>query len=398
MPKNTIPLSDTQIKKAKKKEKDYAFYDGGGLQITIKKSGSKVFEFRYKSPITKKWQKITIGKYPILSLAKAREERLELQKLLQDNIDPKLGKKGKTVKDVAEEFKAKIKKETAFNTYKRNAGAIDRDIIRYLGDVSIKELTRFHIIDLLKDVEGRGLGYSVKLVHNLCTRMLRYALGVGYIEHNVSRDVDRDAIIAKVKPKNFAHIVDPKKLQELMCKIKNSPLTPTVSLGLMFIIHTFLRPFNVRFLEWKEVDFDKKIILIDASKMKTRKPHIVPLSDVSIHILKEAQKINGGNQYVFLTINKKVMSDATLNRALERLGYKGIQTSHGFRHTASTILNENIPKHGVHTSAIERQLAHIEGGVRGVYNKAEYISERVKLMHWWSSFLSSLCTFEDYKV
>jgi len=395
MARNTKPISDTQIKKAKSKEKDYAFFDGGGLQLTVRKSGSKVFEFRYKSPVTQKYQKITIGKYPIVSLAKAREERLTLQKQRHNHIDPKLEKiaKDMTVKNVAEEFKIKIHKEIAPNTYKRNAGAIDRDIVRFLGHLNIKDLTRFHIIGLLKDVESRGLGYSVKLVHNLCTRILRYAVGMGYIEHNVSLDVDRDAIIARVKPKNFAHIIDTKQLQELMCKLKNSSITPPVKLGLMFAMHTFLRPFNIRYLEWKEIDFDKKIILIPVDKMKTRKPHIIPLSETSIKILQEAQKLNGSDKYVFLTLNKKVMSDATLNRALERLGYRHIQTSHGFRHTASTLLNENIQNHGVHTDAIERQLAHVEGGVKGVYNKAEYISERVKLMHWWSSFLSSLCTF-----
>ena len=151
----------------------------------------------------------------------------------------------------------------------------------------------------------------------------------------------------------------------------------------MFAMHTFLRPFNVRYLEWCEVDIDNKVIVIPQEKMKTRKPHIVPLTDSTIKILNEAKSFK--SKYVFSS-TKKPMSEMAMQEALKRRGYEHRQTVHGFRHTALTILNENISKHMVHSEAIEKQLAHVTGGIKGVYNKAKYLEERIKMMRWWSEY------------
>jgi integrase len=213
--------------------------------------------------------------------------------------------------------------------------------------------------------------------------------------HNICLDVDR-GIIKKSLSKNLPHMLEIESIKEMLEKIHLSQIAPIVKLAILFSLHTFLRPHNVRFLEWSEVDFDNKVIAISHEKMKMRKAHITPLSYEVIRLLKEAWKLNGHCQYVFLMSTGKVMSDMTMNRSLERMGYKDKQTTHGFRHTASTILNENIITHGVHSDAIERQMAHVAGGIRGVYNKAEYISERVKLMHWWSSFLCTLYTSQNH--
>ncbi len=393
----TKPLSDAEVKRAKPLDKEHVLYDGDGLQLTIRTNGSKVFEFRYKSPVTNKYQKIALGKYPVLTLAEARDKRFELQKQLYNGIDPKIERNKKgfiTVAMVATDFKAHIKDGLAPNTYKRNAGIIDRDIIRVLGKYAIKDVTRFDIVAMIKDIESRGVVESVKMALKLSTRIWRYALSMGHVEHNVCLDVDRE-ILKKSIPKNLPHMVEVEEVKELIEKIHHSKIAPIVKLAILFSLHTFLRPFNVRFLEWEEIDFDNKVISISAEKMKMRKPHLVPLTEYTIKILQKARKLNNFSQYVFLMNTGKVMSDMTMNRSLERMGYKDKQTTHGFRHTASTILHENIVNHGVHSQAIERQLAHTEGGIRGVYNKAEYISDRVKLMHWWSSFLCTLYTCED---
>jgi len=386
-------ISNMQIKSLKPKDKEFCIYDGGGLQLTVKKSGSKVFEFRYKSPMTKKYQKITLGKYPILSLAKAREKRFDLQKQLFEGVDPKLKRDDniKKIKDIVPGFKTFMKSDLAPSTYKRNCGVIDRDILRYFGERDIRDIDRFDIANFLMDINSRGVNHTVKLAHNLCKRIWRYSLALGYVEHNVPNDVDRLAIIPQVASKNFAHTTSPQKLKRLLCDIVRSDITPIVKLALLFSAHTFLRPYNVRFLRWDEIDFKKKMITIELEKMKTRRAHLVPLSKEVIEILKKAKEINHTEEYVFKTPRGKIMSDATMNRALERLGYKGKQTAHGFRHTASTILHENIYIHGIISDAIERQLAHVEGGTAGVYNKAEHITERIELMQWWSAFLHSLC-------
>ncbi|NOX15993.1 MAG: tyrosine-type recombinase/integrase [Epsilonproteobacteria bacterium] len=395
MARNTKSISNAQIKSLKPTAKEFCLYDGGGLQLTVKKSGSKVFEFRYKSPATGKYQKITLGKYPILSLVEARDKRFDLQKQLFEGIDPKFKKDDniKKIKDIVLEFKTFMKGDLAPTTYKRNCGVIDRDILRYFGESDIRDITRFEMAQFLMDVNSRGVNYTVKLAHNLCKRIWRYSMALGYVDHNIPNDVDREAIIPRIAVKNLAHTTSPKELKRLLCDIVGANITPVVKLSLFFIAHTFLRPYNVRFLRWDEINFTKNMITIEFGKMKTRRAHLVPLSKEVLEILKKAKVLNGDKEYVFETNRGKNMSDATMNRALERLGYKGRQTAHGFRHTASTILHENIYIHGVISDAIERQLAHVEGGTAGVYNKAEYITERIKLMHWWSAFLYTLCTY-----
>ena len=384
-------LNDSELKRAKIKDKEYALYDGDGLQVTIRPTGTKAFEFRYTSPTTKRKQKIVIGKYPLMSLLEAREKRFELMKIVSLGKDPKEEReahrnKGVTVKMIALSYMKYIKTELAPNTYKRNCGIINREIIWQLGSNPINEVTRFDVLKMIRDMEARGIIATSKMTLKIITRMFRYALSEGAIEHNVCLDVDR-GILKKDTGKNFPHITNPKELSELISKVQTC--TDITRLAIMFSMHTFLRPFNVRFLEWSEVDIDNKMILIPAEKMKTRKPHMIPLTESTIKILNEAKSFK--SRYVFSRTNKPI-SEMAMQEALKRRGYEHRQTVHGFRHTASTILNENISEHGVHTDAIEKQLAHVTGGIKGIYNKAEYLQERIKLMQWWSEYLNKLCT------
>lgn len=384
-------LNDSELKRAKIQDKEYALYDGDGLQVTIRPTGTKAFEFRYTSPITKRKQKIVIGKYPLMSLLEAREKRFELMKIVSLGKDPKEERdeqrnKGVTVKLIAISYMKYIKTELAPNTYKRNCGIINREIIRQLGDKPINEVTRFDVLKMIRDMEARDIIATSKMALKIVTRMFRYALSEGVIEHNVCLDVDR-GILKKDQGKNFPHMTNRKELSELIVSIKTC--TDVTRCAIMFAMYTFLRPFNVRCLEWGEVDIENRVIVIPSEKMKTRKPHIVPLTDTTIKILNEAKGFK--SRYVFSRTSKP-MSEMAMQEALKRRGYEHRQTVHGFRHTASTILNENISDHGVHTDAIEKQLAHVTGGIKGVYNKAEYLQERVKLMQWWSEYLGRLHT------
>ena len=380
-------LNDTELKKAKILDKEYALYDGDGLQVTIRPTGTKAFEFKYTTP-DKRRQKIVIGKYPIMTLAEARDKRIELQKIVSLGKDPKIEReaqknKGVILKLVAIDYMKHIKSDLAPNTYKRNSGIINREIIRQLGNKPIAEITRFDVLRMIRDMEARDIVASSKMALKIITRMFRYALSEGVIEHNVCLDVDR-GVLKKDTKENYPHLINPKELGVLISKVKTC--SDVTRLAIMFAMHTFLRPHNVRHLEWTEIDFDNRVIVISGEKMKTRKPHIVPLTDSTVKILNEARN---KRKYVFST-SYKPMSEMAMQEALKRRGYEHIQTVHGFRHTASTILNENISKHGIHSDAIEKQLAHVVSGVKGVYNKAEYLEERVKLMRWWSQFLEEL--------
>lgn len=393
-------LSDMEIKRAKVGEKDYALYDGSGLQLTIRKNGSKVFEFRYDSPETQRKQKITIGKYPIVTLADARNTRAEYQKMLSKGVNPK---KDKVTIDqdiilfnkVAEEYEKLIQRKLAKSTFDRTKGLIDQEILRVFANKPIKDITRFHILALVREIEDRGHIANAKKVLSAITGLLRFALSCGYVEHNVALDIDKQMLI-KYEPTNHPHIEKEEGLKELVAIMHEKKANRIIKLASFFALHTFLRPGNVRFLKWKWIDFDNKTATIPAENMKTRKPHIVPLTDETIFLLKEAHKINSQEEHVFTMQSGKPIVQVEIGRFLKKCGYGREQTAHGFRHTASTILHENINVHGIHSEAIERQMAHVEGGIKGVYNKAEYISERIKLMHWWSKYLASLYTAENH--
>lgn len=165
-------------------------------------------------------------------------------------------------------------------------------------------------------------------------------------------------------------------------------------MALKLMPYVFLKPSNIRNAEWKEFDFEKRIWIIPGHKMKLKKPHIVPLTSSMIEIIKFMEPISKDcSIYVFPSYKSYYipLSENTINQALHRLGYKGLITGHGFRHTASTILHENMHIHGVHSDAIEMQMAHtIPNSVKQTYNKAQYLPERIRLMQWWSDYIDRL--------
>ena len=166
-------------------------------------------------------------------------------------------------------------------------------------------------------------------------------------------------------------------------------------MALRLLPYLFVRPANIRFMEWSEIDFERAMWSIPAEKMKMKNAHIIPLSKQAVEILEKIKEYSGDYQYVFISpiSTKRALSENTLNMGLKRLGYKDKMVSHGFRHTASTLLHENIEKHGCNSLIIEAQLAHVErNSVKATYNKAEYLSQRKHLMQWWADYLDELKT------
>jgi len=382
------PLSELQVKKAKVEEKEYSLYDGDGLQLVIKPSGLKSWVYRYRSPITHKMVKLTIGKYPIISLKEARDKKNKYYLMLKDGKDPKKtkSKKSTLLKDILDGYLKKLENELSENTLKRDRIYINKDILPTLGDMEVSKISRYDIIETLRRLEKRGSLASLKKAKGFLSRFWRYMLSLGLVERNIVLDVD-SSIFKKHKEKNFPHLTDINKIRELYDNIHL--YSDVITRGaLLFGMHTFLRAYNIRYLEWSEIDFKTHTISIPAEKMKTRRPHLVPMSLQVEKILRDMEAINGDKGYVFLTARGKIMSDSTMNKALDRLGYKGIQTTHGFRHSASTVLHEHIHVHRISSDVIERQMAHVDSSIRGVYNKALYIDQRRKLMEWWSEFLA----------
>lgn len=403
MPKSIAPLSEAQIRTTKRKEKDYKLYDGGGLYLLVyaNENRQKIWLFDYS--FQNKRKSISFGTYPQTSLAEARKKRQESKAKILLGIDPSEERKEvkkelehpSTLKSISEEwFNIKAGK-LAQTTIKKKKSFLINHVYDGIGKKDIKIITRLDVIATLKEIQAKGAFEVADRVLNMLNNIWRYAVTMQIVEHNIIADIEKSMVIQAQERKHFPTITNPKDIGTLLHAIDNYKGDINTKLALMISPYIFLRSSNIRMLEWKEIDFEKREIKIPAHKMKMKAPHIVPLTDRMIEILQQAYAISGHcSVYVFPSSisNIKIMSENTLNYALRRLGYgKDEIVYHGFRAMASTLLHEKISEHGIHSDAIERQLAHAErSGVKAAYNHAEYLKERKSLMQWWSDYLDEL--------
>jgi integrase len=402
MPRVVTPLSDMQIKNAKPQDKDYTLTDGGGLYLLVKQSGSKIWRYQYS--FNGKRFLTSFGTYPAVSLLEAREKRAVYQKDISNGINP-----ADTKKEIkAKNAEARQSKEQIFEALlrqwidlkrtkvtKNTADKIQRTFelyfLPFIGQKPITEISKQEYIELILRMRDKGIHYYAHKTKGMLQQFLNYLEEANIIENAPTLKMQN--ALQKPQETNYPHITNLNELGELLRAIDGYQGDISTKYALMLAPLVFVRPANIRFMEWSEIDFEKKIWRIPADKMKMRTPHIVPLSRQAIEILKEVKKVNGVYKYVFVSpvSTIKPLSENTLNMGLMRIGYKGVMVSHGFRHTASTILHEHISEHGFHTEVIERQLAHAErNGVKAAYNHAEYIKERTALMQWWADFLDKL--------
>lgn len=387
------PLTETQIKNAKPKDKDYKLFDGGGLYLLITPKGYKWWRLKYK--IDGREQLMSLGVYPETSLVRARNERQKIRALLLEGINPRYkDKNAKSFYDVAIEW-YEVNKNQYADSYKETVmNYLKNYAFKAFGQTPIDKITKEEIVALGKKIESSGYLETLKKTLGVINRVFRFAVSNSYADFNPVLNIDKSTIFKKHMKKNYPVITDGKKLGELLRAIDNYHGYIVTKHALQLAPHVFLRPYNIRFAEWSEIDFDKKIWKIPASKMKMKLPHITPLSTQVVEILQSMQRVTGNGKYLFPspTSNIRPISEGTLVQALRRLDYTRDEiVAHSFRGIASTILNENISVHGIHTDAIERQLAHGEPNeVKAAYNHAKYLTDRIRLMQWWSDYLDSV--------
>jgi integrase len=411
--KKTAPLTDTEIKNAKPKEKNYTKPDGNGLQLVIKTNGTKIWEIRFT--LNGNPRKTTYGQYPHVSLADARKRRDEIKKSILNGVDPiKEAKDNKT--QALEDLKLdKMEEERLANTFEKvtrdyfvriegygdytyhtkKLARLKNHVFSYIGEVPINELTRKNITDIIDRLVSQKKLDTAKRILEIIGQVFRYAVLREITPHNIIADIDKKLVIGKIESKHYATLTKPQDIGILLRAIDDYHGSIIVKYALQLAILTSQRPYNIRFAEWSEFDLVKNQWIISAEKMKMKRAHIVPLTDQILSILNElAPFTKNSSKYLFpaLSTNMKPISENTLNTALRRLGYsKDEIVSHGFRAMFSTIANENIPIHGCHTDVIERHLAHVElNKVKGAYNHAEYIDQRVSLIKWWNDYLERL--------
>lgn len=394
MPKRVEPLSPSAVANAKAAAKPSALTDGRGLFLLVNPDGSKWWRFRYYRPGTKKRNTLSLGTFPDVSLKQARERRDQARKLVADGIDPGDQRKAEslsgaeTFEAIAREWHAKHVPNWSPAHADRLMARLEKDVFPWIGRKPIANLTAPDVLAILRRVDARGARDTAHRVHQHCGQVFRYAVATGRASHDPTPAL-RGAI-PPTRTKHHASITDPDRIGELLRAIDGYQGSNVTRAALQLAPLAFVRPGELRQAEWSEFDLDKAEWRIPAERMKMNAPHIVPLAEQAVAILRDLAPLTGSGRYLFpgLRTRARPMSENTVNAALRRMGFdRDTMTGHGFRSMASTLLNEQ----GWHRDAIERQLAHAErDAVRAAYNYAEHLPERRKMMQAWADYLDSL--------
>ena len=388
-----MPLTDKAIKNAKPQAKPYKLQDGWGMYVLVQPTGSKLWRMKYR--FAGRENVLSIGQYPLVSLAEAREHRYEAKKLLKTNINPNSHKKeaklaavldaNNSFRAVAEDWHKTNKKKWTVEHAERLWRRLELHAMPQLGSRPIAQIKTPELIIFLRRLEKqRKPETAVRLAQTLNV-VFRYAVHSGIIEQNPASDLH--GVIAHYEKSHFA-AVHPSELPELLEKLEATSTSQQNRIAVKLLLHTYLRPGELRYGKWSEIDWQNKLWSIPPERMKKRRLHIVPLSEPVLALLRELQPITGHNEYLFPSHQRRqhpVMSENTINKILKNMGYGGRQVGHGFRAIASTVLNESAL---FRSDVIEAQLAQVEeNNSRKPYNRADYLNERVSMMQWWSDYL-----------
>lgn len=383
-------LTNSKIKNSKPSLKRITLSDSHGLVLFIEPSGSKLWRYRYR------WQRkaimMSLGKYPEVTIIEARSKRDEIRNLINSGINPQTFKKNSS--------DSGITFNEAFNQWHQNqldnwTASYAHDIrqraetylIKYLGKKPITEISSKDIKMILLDLNNRDLLDTLEKIRGIAKRVFAYAVGMDWVENNPARDVPLD-IFKKKQKRHYATITNPNEISRLLKALEMHKGSYEVRMALKIAPHLLLRPEELVGLRWSEVDLDENIIRINASRMKMRLDHIVPISSQVKKMLIGLKRLNTGD-LVFPGRNRtRNITTNSLLVAIRSLGFDSSEfTTHGFRHIASTQLNEM----GFKGELIEKQLAHREkNNVRAVYNHADYLEERKEMMQTWSNYLNNL--------
>lgn len=390
-----MALTAIEIKNAKASDKPRKLSDGGGMFLLVNPNGAKYWKLSYRHG--GKQKTLALGVYPDTSLSDARAKREEARRLIADGIDPSAQKQAtkaavvaladSSFEKVAHEWLHKFSANWTESHTRTYTSRLVNDVFPWLGNRPIAEITPPELLAVLRRIEARGALDSAHRTRSICGLIFRYAVSIGKAQRDPSRDLE--GAIPPHKGKHLAAITDPAKIGQLMRDIRNYRGSYQVRAALQLAPLVFLRPIELSRAEWCEIDLDGAIWRIPADKMKMKRVHIVPLSAQAVAILRDIQPLSGRGSFVFPSARTGTlpMAKHSILAALRGMGYSPEEmTAHGFRHMASTTLNEQ----GFHADAIERQLAHAPNGVRGVYNAAQYMPERVRIMQHWADYLDGL--------
>ncbi len=392
------PLADTVLATLEPEEKEYRELDGNGLYLRVKPDGGKSWQLRYKKA-DGKWSWLGLGGYGKgehqLTGAHARQKAAVLQADATEGKNPLATKHARkaaeaeaatnTFEKLAREWYATKCKTWTNGTAARVIGALERHVFPAFGKRPYAAILPMEWMELLRGMEQTGIHEQTSRVRAACRDIYDLARVTGRATHNPLEGLHK--FLQSGKGENFAH-VSSAELPALLRAIRAYPSALDIRIGLQLLAMLACRPSELREARWCEFDLDNALWVIPAERMKKRREHVVPLPRQAVELLHPLHHLTGHYPLLFpgRSDTTKPRSDMAFNMALRRLGYEGRQTGHGFRHIASTILNE----HGFEENHIEAQLSHVKEGVAGVYNKAQYLEPRRQMMQWYADYQDKL--------
>ena len=393
-----MPLTVKEIEAAQPQSKPWKLTDERGLYLLISPNGSKRWHLRYSFQGVKK--KISFGPFPDVSLKSARAKRDEARSLVADGVDPLQQRREQKLEAkfasehnfaaVAREYIAKRANDgdrAVSDTTRRKSEWLLSLIEPKLGRVPVSEITAPLLLAVLTEVHETGRRETARRLRSFVGRVLKHAIITGRAENNPAPSLQ--GALGTPSVRHHPAVIEPKALSRLLKAIDSYEGFASTNAALKLSAHLFQRPGEIRTMKWADIDFDAAVWTIPAGETKMRREHRVPLSRQAIEIIRSMQHVASYSEYVLPSFSpKKPLSENAVTQALKRLGYAGVMTAHGFRTTASSLLNESGE---FHPDAIERALAHQDSNaVRAVYNRTQYWDERVRMMQWWSDKLDSL--------
>ena len=395
MARITRPLTNNEILKSKPRERDFTLHDGDGLFLLVKTSGKKLWRFRYQRPNSASRTNLSLGAYPALTLAAARQIRDQHLSLLAQGIDPQ------QQQEIASEQR-QIQLDSIFSTVAANWfqlksksvtpdyakdiwRSLVKDVFPPIGEIPIQQVKARTIIEALEPIKARGALETVRRLVQRINEIMIYAVNTGLLNANPASGVG----MAFERPKKQNMLtLRPEELPKLLRSLVMSNLSVSTRCLIEWQLLTLSRPSEASGTRWEEIDLETKLWTVPGERMKAKREHIIPLSPQALDILEVMKKISAHREHVFPSRNdpKQPMNSQTANAALKRIGYGGKLVAHGLRSIASTAMNEA----NFNPDVIEASLAHIEkNSVRKAYNRATYLDQRKELMLWWGKIIKS---------
>lgn len=385
------PLTDTAIRQSKPRPKPYKLFDGGGLFVLVNRDGSRYWRFRYT--FARREKLLSMGVYPHVSLAQARERRDEARKLLAQGIDPSAKRKAEkaagtdTFEALAREWIERHLSGKAPGHRDKIIRRLERDVFPWLGSRPVAEIAAPDVLSVARRIADRGALETAHRAQQNIGQVIRYAVATGRAVHDPTASLC--GALPPAEKGHFPAPTDPAAVTALLRSLDGFKGTFTVACALKLAPLVFVRPGELRSMRWADVDLAATEWRFTVPKTKTE--HLVPLSAQAIAILREIEPLTGRSAYVFPSArtSDRPLSDAALNAALRRLGIeKAYFTVHGWRAIARTLLHERL---NWRPEVIEHQLAHkVPDALGAAYNRTKFLDERRKMMQQWADYLDSL--------